>query len=284
MFSFLCSFLGKRRQIKTLQTETTMSSIFVLPDENKVHKVVKDKILFENEKNILVRIRESSSPHLIELLDVLPVERVLVLEKADSDLFDWVYGDAKNKDLVERRVRSNQFSQFMLQFLEGLRALHALQIEHYDIKPENLLIYPNEQLKICDFGFSVHQGRRYKPRVGTTCYVAPELIESSLVYIPHSMDVFSASLMILYFCFPDLLANCNSRPVRTNKSMFHRDFQHIVLRAVDSQVLHKEFLSFVIKGACIDHVKRLTMTEFFDRGIHFFQDAQQHIWKSPTRL
>lgn len=282
MFSIFCGFFGKHRQVKVLKTETVMSSIFVFPDEGKVHKCVKDKILFENERSILMRLAQSSSPRLIHLLDVRPVERVLVLEKADLDLFDWVYGDADNETLVQCRVRSNQFSHFMLQFLEGLQALHGLEIEHYDIKPENLLIFSDNQLKICDFGFSVYQGRRYKPRVGTTCYVAPELISPSLVYIPHSMDVFSACLMILYFCFPDLLADCNSRPIRNNKSMYHRDFQHIVLRVVDSKILHKDFMSFVIKGVSIDHVRRLTLSEFVDRGKYFFGDPQQNIWKQDA--
>ena len=44
----------------------------------------------------------------------------------------------------------------MYQISAGLSYLHSKQVIHRDIKPENLLIGAFNELKIADFGWSVH--------------------------------------------------------------------------------------------------------------------------------
>lgn len=69
---------------------------------------------------------------------------------------------------------------------------------HRDIKPENLLLGLNGELKISDFGWSVHspQSRR-KTLCGTLDYLAPEVVEGR----PHSTEVDLWSLGVLCYEF-----------------------------------------------------------------------------------
>lgn len=69
-------------------------------------------------------------------------------------------------------------SRYIDQMADGLGYLHSKHVIHRDIKPENILIGINGELKIGDFGWSVHApGLRRKTLCGTLDYLPPEMVE-----------------------------------------------------------------------------------------------------------
>ncbi|XP_055951124.1 aurora kinase C-like isoform X1 [Argiope bruennichi] len=61
----------------------------------------------------------------------------------------------------------------------ALKYCHSKKVIHRDIKPENLLLGQNGELKIADFGWSVHApSSRRTTLCGTLDYLAPEMIEN----------------------------------------------------------------------------------------------------------
>ncbi|CAG8026008.1 unnamed protein product [Penicillium olsonii] len=71
----------------------------------------------------------------------------------------------------------------------GLKYLHSAGIPHRDLRPENILINQNCDLKICDLGLPVQDTHTmsYTP---TRCYRAPELLLASHKY-DEKVDVWS---------------------------------------------------------------------------------------------
>lgn len=61
---------------------------------------------------------------------------------------------------------------------DALTYLHSKHVIHRDIKPENLLLGINGELKIGDFGWSVHApSNRRRTMCGTLDYLPPEMVE-----------------------------------------------------------------------------------------------------------
>jgi len=77
---------------------------------------------------------------------------------------------------------------------------HAKHVIHRDIKPENLLLGLGGELKIADFGWSVHApNSRRKTLCGTLDYLPPEMVEGH----DHDLtvDVWSLGVLCYEFLF-----------------------------------------------------------------------------------
>jgi aurora kinase A len=69
-------------------------------------------------------------------------------------------------------------AKFIRQLAEALQYLHRHHIIHRDIKPENLLVDHHNNLKLADFGWSVHApSLRRQTLCGTLDYLPPEMVD-----------------------------------------------------------------------------------------------------------
>jgi hypothetical protein len=76
------------------------------------------------------------------------------------------------------RFSEKRSSRYIDQMADALSYLHSKHVIHRDIKPENLLLGINGELKIGDFGWSVHApGNRRMTLCGTLDYLPPEMVE-----------------------------------------------------------------------------------------------------------
>lgn len=77
-----------------------------------------------------------------------------------------------------QKFDENTSATYILQIISALEACHSRHVIHRDIKPENILIGFNGELKIADFGWSVHApSSRRTTMCGTLDYLPPEMVQ-----------------------------------------------------------------------------------------------------------
>ncbi|EGC38640.1 hypothetical protein DICPUDRAFT_96852 [Dictyostelium purpureum] len=87
---------------------------------------------------------------------------------------------------------------YTLQIADALRYCHSKHVIHRDIKPENLLIGINGEIKIADFGWSVHApNTKRNTFCGTLEYLPPEVVENK--GYDQTADVWSLGILIYEF-------------------------------------------------------------------------------------
>nr|POE82449.1 serine/threonine-protein kinase ark1 [Quercus suber] len=71
-----------------------------------------------------------------------------------------------------------QAAQYIAQMASALKYLHKKHVMHRDIKPENILVGLHGEIKISDFGWSVHApNNRRNTMCGTLDYLPPEMVK-----------------------------------------------------------------------------------------------------------
>ncbi|XP_009399804.2 serine/threonine-protein kinase Aurora-1 isoform X2 [Musa acuminata AAA Group] len=100
----------------------------------------------------------------------------------------------KCKYFSERRTAT-----YISSLAQALIYLHGKHVIHRDIKPENLLIGLQGELKIADFGWSVHTFNRRRTMCGTLDYLPPEMVES--VEHDASVDIWSLGILCYEFLY-----------------------------------------------------------------------------------
>lgn len=100
--------------------------------------------------------------------------------------------------IKEKEVSLEMAGVYMYQLASALEYCHTKKVVHRDIKPENILVAANGDIKIADFGWSVHTpSSKRNTLCGTLDYIPPEMLLSG----QHDAMVDNWSLGVLLYEF-----------------------------------------------------------------------------------
>ena len=99
-------------------------------------------------------------------------------------------------------IRNNKYLEedmaflFFIQMVNTIYFLHKNNLIHRDIKPEYILLFDNNVVKLCDFGWCVklEEGMQRETFCGTTKYMSPELVNHT--EYSKEIDVWSLGILL----------------------------------------------------------------------------------------
>ncbi|KAG2488103.1 hypothetical protein HYH03_013253 [Edaphochlamys debaryana] len=166
---------------------------------------------------------------------------------------------AAKGELYKELVKCNHFDEptsatYILSLARALHYCHTKHVIHRDIKPENLLVGLNGELKISDFGWSVHApSNRRRTLCGTLDYLPPEMVEGK----EHSTAVDNWSLGVLTYEF---LFGGPPFEAPGHQDTYKR-IVRVDLKFPDWPEVSEEAKSFIRRLLTKDAAKRLPLTE-----------------------
>ena len=125
----------------------------------------------------------------VEFLEQIDCDRIIAVhdlietDQMTAIVMEYHPGrDLKARIEEDGPIEGDELLDMTRQALEGLAAAHAQGIVHGDIKPHNLLVSPNGDVKIVDFGIARQDSASMTEslHLGTPEYIAPELLASPI--------------------------------------------------------------------------------------------------------
>ena len=144
---------------------------------------------------------ESKAISLLNHPNIVKVYDVSVNDQLQYIVMEYVDGMTLREYLNERggKLTSRETVHFISQILKALEHAHANGVVHRDIKPQNIMLLDNGQLRMMDFGIArisraENQIQNGKKAMGSVHYISPEQAKGEETD-PKS-DIYSVGVMM----------------------------------------------------------------------------------------
>ena len=158
-----------------------------------------DTGMFDVVMNEVGVMKQLNHKNIINLTDFSESAEFKKANGASSDVFYLALELANGGELFDFIAQTGKFSEetarfYFHQMCDSFTYLHGEGVSHRDMKPENVMLDSEFNLKLADFGFSSTKAQN-ETRRGTDSYMAPE-IHMGQKYSGQNVDLFAAGIIL----------------------------------------------------------------------------------------
>ncbi len=233
VYKAIDTVLNREVTVKILQEQFTTNQKFVLR--------------FRKEAQAIAAL---SHPNIVSVYDVGTSddgEQYLIME--------YVEGKTLKEVIKKKGILSlDRALDYTNQILAGLNHAHSFGVIHRDIKPQNIMITPNGQVKIMDFGLAMNLTDTtitYDTSVfGSVYYIAPEIAQKGSG--DARVDIYSVGI-VLYEMLTGELPYTGDSPIAI--ALQHVEGDYTPIDEIDEEIPY-EVARIVDKAMAVNPVNR----------------------------
>ncbi len=207
----------------------------ILEDRVVAVKILKNE--FADNEEFVRRFRNESKaiavlshPNIVKIFDVGFTDKIqfIVMEYIDGITL---------KEFMEQQgvIKWKDCIHFITQILRALQHAHDRGIVHRDIKPQNIMLFPDGTIKVMDFGiarFAREEGKTISDKaIGSVHYISPEQASGDVT--DEKSDIYSVGVM-MYEMLTGVKPFDGDNPVSV--ALMHMQNEAKPLRAVNDSV------------------------------------------------
>ncbi len=227
--------ISKRYRIIKKIASGGMADIF-LGDDLKLNRKVAVKILSANyagDRNFVARFK--SEAQILARLNHPNIVQVYDWGEFNGSYFicmEYVEGESL-KEIIEKKgpLPPETIADYAIQISSALLTAHKNNLIHRDIKPQNILVTPEEKVKVTDFGIAkslTTDVTKTLNIMGTAHYISPEQAKGEV--LDHRTDIYSLGIVLYEMLTADVpfrgsnsidisLKHINEKPLKPSELM-----------------------------------------------------------------
>ena len=193
-------------------------------------------IKHKNELELIFSVKHENILSLYGLqykyLDETTSAIYVLMELAQND---W-NKEIKRRMIAKKYYKESEIVEILKQIIKGFLFLQDKDISHRDIKPQNILLFPNNVYKIADFGEAknIKNIAQQSTLRGSELYMSPVLYKGykfnkkNILHNPYKSDVFSFGYCLVYAMCLNIKVLESLRELTTMRSIIACIDKHIV--------------------------------------------------------
>lgn len=202
MENYVGKRLGGRYEVQEIIGVGGMSVVYKAYD-NVDDRIVAVKILkdeYSNDAEFLRRFKnESKAIAVLSHPNIVKVYDVSFGEKLQYIVMEYVDGITLKEYIQKQHIITwNDAVFFTTQILRALQHAHDKGIVHRDIKPQNIILLPNGNIKVTDFGIARFSRTETKTltenAIGSVHYISPEQAKGE--FTDERADIYSVGVVL----------------------------------------------------------------------------------------
>ncbi len=171
-------------------------------EDTKLERTVALKFLaahlLEDEEGRARFIREAKAAAALDHQNICTVHEIDEVEGETFIAMAYIEGQTVKDKIGERPLKLDEALDIAAQTAQGLQAAHEKGVVHRDIKSANLMVTPQGQVKVMDFGLAQLAERSQLTKtatiLGTPAYMSPE--QTKRLSTDRRTDIWSLGVVI----------------------------------------------------------------------------------------